>query len=75
MTILLAQKTNSVIQILPDSLKFVFSFFFPRCRKLISCLKQALIYTGENDKNENLKSTMTVILQSLLCHEITLEMF
>ena len=45
---------------------FVFSFFFPHYRKLISCLKQALIYTGENDKTEKLKNTMTVILQSLV---------
>ncbi|XP_078368993.1 dedicator of cytokinesis protein 1-like [Oculina patagonica] len=30
-------------------------------KKLISCLKQALIYTGENDKIENLKNTMTAL--------------
>ena len=34
-------------------------------RKLISCLRQVLNYTGENDKMENLKNTMMVILQPL----------
>ena len=56
--------SRKILKILLTRLAIIrFANFFlssQHCRKLISCLKQALIYTGENDKIEKLKNAMTV---------------